>query len=341
LRPHRFTADLQRRLQAVHAVPFVALDEAVASALRRIAERPAMTGLEKGAPDTAEMLRQRALRSLALLPSLSQDAQAGRELLRLTRWMAASDARDAEAFVAYGLAFRLVHRPLLQQLQSRLTACVVLHMSCAPRLARAGASAESFLPVEAQGVSQLTVVGAGRDQVRFEWDDRRGVLLVPADDSYDHLAAKVASAYCLLAFVPGVRAVLKVDDDHRLASGQRLVRALAKAASAARPTQWGHFYRARYYGGHTRLWHAGKCGQAPINQEPYGYMGALTWCTGEQGYLLNRPALDRLLWAWIYFEKMIETALYEDAFVSDTLVRLGGRLRMQGMTRFLHATSAY
>jgi hypothetical protein len=339
VRARRFDRELAHRMSRLdnaRANPAAALD----AVLLQIIQRPAMTNLRKGAPDTTSVLKDKAEQARSLLGNIHMDDTPG-ALLALTRWMASADARDADCFHAYGLAFCLVHAPLLDALRKRLTPQVVMHMTCEARIARARQSTESFTELQAQGVSQINVVGSDTEVHRFTWDDELDALRVPVPDTYDHLAGKVAAAYFLLGLLPHVRVVMKVDDDHRAGHVLPLKRVLNRAARCEAPTQWGHRYHSPYPAGHNRIWHLGKCGEAHINHVPHTYMGAITWCTGEHGYVLNRAALLRFVWAHVYFGELVRTALYEDAFVSDTLVRLGGRMRPAPMTQALRAVDAY
>lgn len=339
VRARRFDRELAQRMSRLerdHALPEVALD----ALLRQIEKRAPDAHRPKGAPDATAVLRGKAIEARALLHGLHAPGSSG-ALLATTRWMAAADARDADCFHAFGLAFRLAHAPLLDDLARRLSPRVVMHMTCEARLDRAHASAASFARLEDQGVSQLHVIGGGDGRHGFRWDERLNALRVPVADTYDHLAGKVAAAYGLLGRLPHVRAVVKVDDDHRAGTPGSLGRLLDRAARCEAPTQWGHRYHSPYPAGHNRIWHLGKCGEAAINATPYTYMGALTWCTGEHGYVLNRAALLRFVWADVYFGEMVRTALYEDAFVSDTLLRLGGRMRPAPMHRALRAVDTY
>ena len=338
-RRQRFQRELAHRLSRVENDRPQA-GAALRSLLVTMLARPPMASRRKGAPDAVSVLKGKAREAMDLLDSPQTEARDA-ALLAVTRWMASTDARDADAFHAYGLAFCLVHQPLLDYLQTRLTSHVVMHMTCRPRIGRAVQSSASFATLEAGGVSQIHVVGGDPASALFRWDEALGALSVPVADSYDHLAGKVAAAYFLLALLPQVKAVLKVDDDHRAGDTVSLARLLSQATRCRAPTQWGHQYHSPYPAGHNRIWHLGKCGDTAINDAPYTYMGALSWCTGEHGYVLNRAALQRFVWAHVYFDGLVRTALYEDAFVTDTLLRLGGRTRPAPMRSLLKAVDAY
>jgi hypothetical protein len=318
-------------------------DQAAAALTRTltgIVQRPPAGALRKGAPDMVAIQRGKAQEMLSLLPQLGQPEQRS-QLLTTARWLAAVDPRDEDTFQAFGLAFVLANAEVLAAMQAYLRPYVVLHMSCRPRLDRAQKSTQSFNVVNDPRVAQITVVGGGTDSALYQFDTQSGVLTVPAGDSYDQLAAKVVSAYFILAMVPTVQCVLKVDDDHRLGSAQALLSAFKRFAGQTRAGQWGKLYHNGFYGGHNRGWHLGKCGTAPINSQPYTYHGVLRWATGEEGYFINRGSLNRMIWTYAYFQQAVDNGLYEDVVMSDNLVRLGARLTPWPMQSVLAATVEY
>lgn len=340
LQARRFDQALTARIARVHREA-TGLPGTLVDCLTRIAQREGATPRVKGAPDTVGLLRPRALQALATLKMGDGGREAQRTLLELTRWMVSADARDEDTFHAYGLAFVHVHADVMRALAQHLKPKVVMHMTCVPRIDRAQQSVASFERLPADEYSQISVVGSGADSVVFEWDPHGQVLRVPCSDAYDHLASKVSAAYFMLGMLPGRRVVMKVDDDHRLADASALRRAFERALRTTHARQWGHLYYCPLPAGHSRVWHIGKCGTAPINDVPYTHMGALRWCTGEHGYLLSHAALLRFVWAQFYYGAHTHSALYEDAYVSDMLLRLGGSIRVLPMKRLLAATSAY
>lgn len=337
----RFDNHLRRRLarlavEQVQQQPEVALRKV----LTAIAQRPPVGNLRKGAPDMVAIQGGKAKDMLGLLPLLAQSEQRA-QLVILARWLAAVDPRDEDAFQAFCLAVLLANAEVLAALHAHLGPYVVLHMSCVPRLDRAEKSSQSFSSVRDARVAQVTVVGGGADHALYQFDKTSGLLTVPAGDGYDQLAAKVVSAYFILALVPTVQCVLKVDDDHRLGSESALVRSFERFARQSRAGQWGKLYHNAYYGGHNRGWHLGKCGTAAVNSQPYGYQGVLCWATGEEGYFINRGSLNRVIWTYAYFQQAIDHGLYEDVVMSDNLVKLGARLKPWPMQSVLAATVEY
>lgn len=337
----RFDRYLGRRLARLSAARAgQQLDTALREVLTAIAQRPPVGNLRKGAPDMVAIQGGKAKEMLGLVASLAQVDQRA-ELVGLGRWLASVDPRDEDTFQAFCLAILLANADVLAALRAHLGPYVVLHMSCVPRLDRAEKSTQSFNAVADARVSQITVVGGGADQALYQFDKQSGVLTVPAGDSYDQLAAKVVSAYFILALVPNVQCVLKVDDDHRLGSESALVKSFERFARQRRAGQWGKLYHNAYYGAHNRGWHLGKCGTAPINSQPYGYQGVLRWATGEEGYFINRGALNRVIWTYAYFQQAIDHGLYEDVVMSDNLVKLGAQLKPWPMQSVLAATVDY
>jgi len=236
-RRHRFHRELAHRLSRIDQDRHHA-DTALRQVLNALLERPPMASRRKGAPDAVAVLKSKAREALALMDSPQTETRDA-ALLSVTRWMASTDARDAETFHAYGLAFCLVHQQLLDDLRGRLTPHVVMHMTCRPRIGRAVQSSVSFASLETRGISQLNVVGGDPTSSLFRWDASLDALCVPVADSYDHLAGKVAAAYFVLAMVPEVKAVLKVDDDHRAGDTHSLARLMSQATRCRAPTQWG------------------------------------------------------------------------------------------------------
>jgi hypothetical protein len=332
--PLRFERHLRRRMGRLFAER-----EQAGPALQRLLQS-ASGPLRKGAPDMVTIKGGKAREMLALLPHMMH-AESRAQLVRLARWLAAVDPRDEDAFQVFGLAVLLANAEVLQALHAHLRPFVVLHMSCVPRLDRAAKSTDSFKAVPDGKVAQITVVGGGFESGLYQFDSQSGILMVPAGDSYDQLAAKVVSAYFMLALVPKVECVLKVDDDHRLGSADALVRAFQAFAGQSRAGQWGKLYHNGYYGGHNRGWHLGKCGAAPINGQPYTYHGVLRWATGEDGYFINRGSLNRMIWTYAYFQQAVEQGLYEDVVMSDNLVRLGAKLKPWPMQSVLAAIGEY
>ena len=299
----------------------------------RILERPPKSEARvKGEPD----LRGYRAR---LLERIGAAQGRGAQALEAARSLAAVDMFDDEAFAVYLDVFRRTHADVLDALSRKLGPTVVMHISCKPRVDRAYTSRESFagLPPD---VGHVVVVGGGFDG-EPSFDPVTGILTIAADDSYEHLPAKVFTAVALLITLEAVRCVVKVDDDHLLADAALFARYAGEAGRPGRAQVWGQLYQRRFYGDHNRAWHLGKCEDPLLNDRPYGFPGAVRWATGEAGYFMNRAAGRYLHWAGVYFADYIRVGMYEDVLVADLMDRLGGRLRSAPMARILRTTAQY
>ncbi len=317
--------------------PATGIEEARA-ALQRLIDADCRAPARKGEPNTAALKRDMALDLEARLRSSAGCIDA--RTLEAAHRLASLDMSDRAAFASYVGIVTHANAGVLQRLRAALTAHVVMHLSCAARIERANASCDSFAVAQAQGVSQVIVVGSADTHV-FEFDAERGVLTVPAPDTYEHLPAKVIGAMFLFALCGNVAAVLKVDDDHRLRDVRQLVRGFARAARQRYPVQMGKRNNIGVLGNHLRVWHFGKCADPTLNPRPFTLPGTTRWINGASGYFVNQAALRLLFWSHIYFPDYIRIGLYEDMTVSDLLERQGARLLSADMSRALAATGQY
>ena len=291
---------------------------AVAQECLRVLEACAPAPLEKGAPDLLA-LKQAWGRALApLLRPDSAPTSAG----ALADKIAAVTPLDENARRLALAVFYLCHAQRIADLRTRPAPYLALHMSCTPRLVRAQASQDSFAAIPPTQLAHLKLVGNGRE---YRLDLESQLLEVPALDSYEHLPAKVIDAFALLAFVPGLKAVIKLDDDHRLGEPRALLELLDWAAGHKAACQIGNLYHCAYPAAHSHGWHLGKCRDPAVAEEPFGFPAPLSWSTGEFGYIVNRPALLRMLWARLYYRRWIGTVLYEDIAMGELAEKLGIR----------------
>lgn len=274
------------------------------------------TALRKGAPDLLRMKKGWAeeLKVLARLGTVDESA------LAIAEKMASVDPRDELARRIWLHAFVLCHSDLIHALTPLCGAQVALHMSCVPRLDRARSSVQSFEGSSLTSLQHLCLVGHAKP---YELDVSAAVLKVPALDTYEHLPSKVVDAYALLACVPGVQAVIKMDDDHRLGHAGALQRLLDKAAHSKAAVQLGHVYHTPFPAAHSHGWHLGKCKDPLFAEAPYGFPAPLSWATGEFGYVLNRPALLRMVWARLYYRRWLSQVMYEDIALGEIADKLG------------------
>ncbi len=310
-------ADVRHGLHAVAAMPGLPLST-----------------MTKGHPDTVAVKQE-------LAAEVESHLAHGRmaPALATAHRLASCDMTDAISFAIYLDLCRLMNAAALEAARRSLSRFLVLHVSCTPRLDRAMASVQSFVPAEAAGVSQLVVVGS-RESERFQFDAVRRVLTVPTRDDYESLPSKVIAGFFFLSLLGGVDGVLKVDDDHRLRDREALRRAFARL-SHAKPLQIGALTRIRELGRHPRAWHFGKCADPAVDRAVFTLPGTTRWANGSSGYLLNGPALQLMRWSHVYFPDYIRLGLYEDMVVSDLIERQGGRLGLIETSRFLQDVAHY
>lgn len=271
--------------------------------------------LSKGEPDLAGMKRRLAeeLRDMVIHAEVLPQA------LEIAESLAAVDPCDAVARAVWLHAFVLCHAEAIEAL-SRLSApCVALHMSCTPRLERARASSSSFSAIAPDVLRHVHLVGHGQP---YAVNEDEALLKVPAQDTYEHLPSKVVDAYALLACVPAVQAVFKMDDDHRQGDPVALESLLRRVARCRHALQIGHVYHTPYPAAHSHGWHLGKCKDPAFSKVPFGFPAPLSWVTGEFGYVLNRPALLKMLWARVYYRRWLQLVVYEDVALGEIAEKL-------------------
>jgi hypothetical protein len=309
--------------------------QALAGLVQRISTRPmAGPARSKGTPDLARIKQRFAL-------ELQEAAEAklfDSSFLSATRRLCASDMRDTDAFGAHLLGLRLNAADVLDRLRPGRR--VVLHLTCRDRMERADASVASFAPAAQVDASHVKVVGGGFESP-YAWEAPEGVLVVPAPDSYEHLPLKVLLAIQLLALLPSVSAILKVDDDHRLLDAGALEREFRRCESLPTPILIGRLIRNRFVGDHNRVWHFGKCEDPQLNRAPYGLPGPRQWVDGSYGYITNRRAMRALSIGLTYFMPYVGISLYEDVACSYLLQELGGSVRDRAMGTILNAVNEY
>ena len=125
---------------------------------------------------------------------------------------------------------------------------------------------------------------------------------------------------CVAAFVPSLKAVIKLDDDHRLGDPRALLELLGWAAGHKAACQIGNLYLRLPGSPQSRL---------------------ATWSTGEFDYILNRPALLRMLCARLYYRRWIGTVLYEDIAMGEPADKLGIRKNPRPLDGTLRAHCDY
>jgi hypothetical protein len=293
------------------------------------------TVIRKGSPPldrlrAADLQMLRGVLSAACNGPLQQDA------MTAAARVASLAPADGGAFVLYLACLWLQNETTLRALRGSLASRIVLHLTCQPRLARAEASIASF-PAQ-RDLSHLKLVGAGTE---YRLDARSLSLGVPSGDGYECLPQKVFHGLALLTLACNPQGILKIDDDHRLRSASALDALFADASSAREPLQFGAINRTPLPAAHHRAWHFGKCAAAESNSRILEMPTPARWAAGSAGYLLNRPALWRILWASLYYRGWLDAILYEDIALAEVATKTGIRLVQAPMSQAIAAVAEY
>ncbi|HEY6645359.1 hypothetical protein [Povalibacter sp.] len=289
----------------------------------------------KGSPSRAAIRGS----DLALLDAACREGSVTISIdeLRAAARVASMEPANLQAFRLFLAAFWLHHEPLLESLRQASGKRVIVHMSCAPRLDRADRSIASFASHPLPNTSHLKLIGNGSRT----FDATTGLLSVAAADSYESLPQKMFQGLALVVMACDPDCVLKLDDDHRLKNAAELVRLFDFAASSREPMQLGLVNRAPIPSGHHRAWHFGKCANPDLNERILAVPAPLYWAAGSAGYMLNRPALWRVLWASLYYDQWLDGILYEDLALAETAGKTGIRLVNAPLDLAIGAVSDY
>jgi hypothetical protein len=318
------------------AVRYRTPEDALASARDQVAllqaiEDPAP---RKGSPSK---VRIRAPDLETLAQALRSNASIGPRELRASERIASIDPAELSAFKLYLAIFWLANEPVIRSMRSIPREHIVLHMSCVSRLARAERSIESF-PAGAAHTTHLKLVGTG---TACTYDPATALLSVAAEDSYECLPQKVFQGLALLTLAHNPTTVVKLDDDHRLIDASELDKLLRFAAASSDALQLGEVNRTPSPSAHHRGWHFGKCAQGDLNERILEMPAPPKWTAGSSGYILNRAALWRILWASLYYRQWLEAVLYEDIALAEVANKTGIRIVNVRMTPAIGAISDY
>ena len=154
-----------------------------------------------------------------------------------------------------------------------------------------------------------------------EFDTARSILFVPASDTYEALAQKVAKALLFIGLCPFSVPVLKVDDDAVCEDIGRLAQLIDDTFSK------------RLYGGRVNprastascsFWHFGKCTDERVNHKPEGLFWIASYA-GGQGYWLNGKAVGALAKIALMHERHFEVEHFEDRALGAALAQYNVR----------------
>lgn len=278
---------------------------------------------------------------LTFLDATCSDASAvtiGSEELQAAARVASMEPANLQAFLLFLAAFWLHHQSLIESLRRSAGKRVIIHMSCAPRIARADLSIASFAAQPLPDTRHLKLIGNGN---RSTFDPDTGLLSVAAADSYECLPQKMFQGLAFVAMACDPDCILKLDDDHRLKSAAALERLFDFAASSEEPMQMGLVNHTLMPSGHHRAWHFGKCADPGLNDRILAVPAPLHWAAGSAGYILNRPALWRVLWASLYYDRWLDGILYEDLALAETSAKTGIRVVNAPLGQAVGAVSEY
>ncbi len=243
--------------------------------------------------------------------------------LRAAGRIASLDPGSPDAFRLYLAVLWLRHERLIEVLRRELRERIVLHISCLPRLERAQNSIESFSQFSRADTCHLKLVGNGLED---DFDVASSLLRLTADDNYEGLPRKTFDGFALLTLACNPACILKLDDDHRLKESAALAELMDFAATTVAPLQFGEVNRSLLPSAHHRAWHFGKCATPELNARILAVPAPRRWAAGSAGYILNRTALWRILWASLYYDRWIGEILYEDLAVAEVANKTGIRV---------------
>jgi hypothetical protein len=252
--------------------------------------------------------------------------------------VASLDPSDSGAFSLYLAVFWLINQHVIRALRGSTTAWVVVHLTCWPRLPRAEQCIASFDVARHSDLSHVKLVGTD-GHYTFQANER--VLGVPSGDGYESLPPKVFQALAILTLATHPSGVLKLDDDHRLLDAQALRQLMRSAATASDAVQYGQVNRMQLPSSHHRAWHFGKCRDAAVGSRVLEMPAPQQWATGSAGYILNRPALWRVLWGSLYYSRWLNEILYEDLALAELATKTGIRVVSTPMERAITAVGEY
>ncbi len=295
---------------------------------REIGER----SLSKGDSLTGRLQRDIVLRAL--------DAGKDQQSLCAALLKAARvDAHDTECLRLYLQCFRAINGETINKLSRAVRSeRVAVHVSCLRRVSRARKAVRSFQESGESSFSSVIFVGAGED-APLQFDEAEGILSLPCDDSYEALPTKVAMAIAVVSMLAGVSSIVKLDDDHRLASPETLRSLAREIERQSRPIVLGASVNLANCSAHHRAWHFGKCNTSAFNDHAFGMIPPIEFARGGVGYLLNRSALDAIRWYSIYFADFIASVLYEDMCVGALVTHAGGRVVDSAIQDVIYASA--
>jgi hypothetical protein len=319
------------------AVRWQSHEEVVRYASERLAVLHSMQApaLRKGSPSKVAI---RAVDLDVIKPALENDSPIGDRELAAAGRVASIDPEELDGFKLYLAILWLRNEPVIRAIRSAARERIVLHMSCTPRLARAELSIQSFAGDAVLNATHLKLTGNGE---QYAFDTATSLLSSHSADSYECLPQKVFYGLALLTMACNPSVVLKLDDDHRLKDLAQLEDLLSFAENSTEALQLGEVNRTPSPSAHHRAWHFGKCATADRNNRLLEMPAPSKWAAGSSGYILNRGALWRVLWASLYYRQWLDQILYEDIALAEVASKTGIRLVHVPLGRAIGTVSDY
>lgn len=260
------------------------------------------------------------------------------DALHAAERVASIDPAELGAFQLFLAVYWLHHETLIRELRAALGSGVIVHMSCASRIARADLSIASFGDGASSGAAHLKLIGTGD---RFSFDANERVLAVGSPDSYECLPRKVFQGLALIAFACNPDWLLKLDDDHRLKDAVELENLVRFAANSREAIQLGEVNFTELPSAHHRAWHFDKCASPELSRRLLTFPAPTRWAAGSSGYVLNRHALWRIFWATLYYDRWLDEILYEDVALAEVAGKTNIRIVQAQLSRAIGAVSEY
>jgi hypothetical protein len=200
---------------------------------------------------------------------------------------------------------------------------LVTHVSCRPKLALAEFSSSSFFDPTSE-IETLRVIGdESVPDYKFHFDADRRLLVVPGNDAYEGLLAKVVKFYLFMGLSCLTIPVLKLDDDV-ICNDPTELKTAAKDVLSKSDYGGRVLPPATRLGDHIQFWHFGKCRDADMNFRPDGMFFFFPYAAGAC-YWLSGAAINVLSKVALLHDRYFETEFCEDRAVGAALNYYGIR----------------
>jgi hypothetical protein len=226
-------------------------------------------------------------------------------------------------FRVYGRHFLDAHAEAVREFDKFCDGAqlIAAHVSCQARRHLASASAKSF--GDHEQLRHLIVVGQSPAELqcqRYFFESREGILTVPAADTYEGLAVKMAMLFRFLGFSGNASCVMKLDDDIRCDREKFSPEDVIQLSR--RYDYVGRVINPRLYGLH-RWYNLGKCQDDHLNRSPYSLPVDCNYAVGP-AYFLSPRAINILARSSVYLCQAFQQEYsYEDIAMGKILNSFG------------------